>query len=117
VFQTPEFGDSQIWIEDQRSLLNLSLCEPNHTEVSELSRNVNLVLFGSATCSVILKCGRSATLTSKLTSPFRRRNVVSLQIVLETEKSLTRAHDAMLPSLLAYTYKMIMVRHGQSALA
>lgn len=86
-------------------LLLTSSSQFSQTDVSELSRRVNLFVFGSTTCSVRLKWGRGDTLTNRLTSPFLSRKFVSLPTVRDTEKSLTRAHDETLPSLLPCLFR------------
>lgn len=86
-------------------LLLTSSSQFSQTDVSELSRRVNLFVFGSTTCSVRLKWGRGDTLTNRLTSPFLSRKFVSLLTVRDTEKSLTRAHDETLPSLLPCLFR------------
>lgn len=60
-----------------------------------------MLLFGSTTCSVMLKWGSAETLTRRLTSPLRSKNLVSFVMLLDTDKSLTSAQEDTSPSRLA----------------
>lgn len=66
-------------------------CEA-YTDVSEFNLNTNLLVFGSITCSAILKCGRLCTVTSSDTSPCLSRNVVPDSMERDSSVSQMRFH-------------------------